>query len=66
MHAESGQIPPQSLAYAVHDRSEVHDGACREPTGPLSTTESLQRPGERIDEMSTQAAGSSALVEAKS
>jgi hypothetical protein len=68
MHAESGHIPPGSrtrLVDAVLDLPEVQDSVRLEATVPLGDTESLDRLRERTGDMTTHAAGSSALVNAE-
>ncbi len=67
LHAESGHLPPgsrASLVDAILDMPELENAAHLEATVPLGDTESLQRLRERTDDMSTRAAGSSALVDA--
>jgi len=68
IHAESGHIPPGSrtrLVDAVLDLPEVQDSVRLEATVPLGDTESLDRLRERTGDMTTHAAGSSALVNAE-
>lgn len=67
LHAESGHLAPGSrsdLVDAVLDLPEVQDSARLEATVPLGDSESLHRLRERTEDMTTRAAGSSALVEA--
>lgn len=67
LQAESGHLPPGSrsdLVDAVLDLPEVQDSAHLEATVPLGDSESLHRLRERTEDMSTRAAGSSAIVEA--
>ena len=67
LHAESGHLPVgsrASLVDAVLDLPELQGGTHLEATVPLGDAESLQRLRERTDDMSTRAAGSSALVDA--
>ena len=67
LHAESGHLPTGSrarLVDAVLDLPELHGSTHLEATVPLGDSESLQRLRERTDDMTTRAAGSSALVEA--
>jgi hypothetical protein len=67
LHAESGHLPAGSrakLVDAVLDLPELQGTAHLEATVPLGDTESLQRLRERTDDMTTRAAGSSALVDA--
>ena len=67
LHAESGHLAPGSrsdLVDAVLDLPEVQDSARLEATVPLGDSESLHRLRERTEDMTTRAAGSSALVKA--
>lgn len=67
LHAESGHLPTgsrASLVDAVLDMPELENTAHLEATVPLGDTESLQRLRERTNDMTTRAAGSSALVDA--
>jgi hypothetical protein len=65
--AASGHIPPGSrarLVDAVLDLPEVQDSPGLQATVPLGDAESLQRLRDRCEDMTTRAAGSSALVDA--
>ncbi len=67
LHAESGHIPPgrrAGLVDAVLDLPDVRDSQQLQAAVPLGDTESLQRLHERCHDMTTKAAGSTALVEA--
>ena len=67
LHAESGHLPTgsrASLVDAVLDMPELENTAHLEATVPLGDTESLERLRERTNDMTTRAAGSSALVDA--
>ena len=67
LHAESGHLPVgsgASLVDAVLDLLEVQGSTHMEATVPLGDAESLQRLRERTDDLTTRAAGSSALVDA--
>jgi hypothetical protein len=66
--AESGHLPVgsrASLVDAVLDLPELHGGTHLEATIPVGDSESLQRLRQRTDDMTTRAAGSTALVEAE-
>ena len=67
LHAESGHLPVgsrASLVDAVLDLPELQGSTHLEATIPLGDAESLQRLRERTDDMSTRAAGASALIDA--
>jgi hypothetical protein len=67
LRAESGHIPPgsrASLVDAVLDLPELQAGTRLEAAFPLGDSESLHRLQERCEDVRTQAAGVSALVEA--
>ena len=67
LRAESGHLPVGSranLVDAVLDLPELHGSPHLEATVPIGDAESLQRLRERTDDLSTRAAGSSALVDA--
>jgi len=67
LHASSGHVPPGSRARLVDgvlDLPEVRAGPRLEATVPLGDSESLDRFRERCDDVSTRAAGSTALVDA--
>jgi hypothetical protein len=67
LHKEPGHVPPGSssrLVDAVLDLPEVRDSTRLEATVPLGDAESLLRLRERCDDVTTHAAGSSALVDA--
>jgi hypothetical protein len=66
-HAESGHLPTgtrRDLVDAVLDLPEVHNSDHLQATVPMGDTESMDRLRERTTDMSTRAAGSSALVDA--
>lgn len=68
LHAESGHLPVgsrASLVDAVLDLPELHGGTHLEATIPLGDAESLQRLRQRTQDMTTRAAGSTALIEAE-
>lgn len=68
LQAESGHLPVGSrarLVDAVLDSPELQGSAHLEASVPLGDAESLQRLGERTDDMTIRAAGSSALVDAE-
>jgi hypothetical protein len=65
--AAAGHILPGSrarLVDAVLDLPEVQDSPGLQATVPLGDSESLQRLRDRCEDMTTRAAGSSALVDA--
>lgn len=67
LHAVAGHLPPGSrgsLVDAVLDLPEVRGNRRLEVTVPLGDAESLLRIQERCADMTTRAAGASALVEA--
>src|SRR6478609_595397 len=67
LHAQAGHLPPgsrASLVDAVLDLPEVQHSDHLQATVPLGDSESLQRLHDRCADMTTRAAGSSALVEA--
>jgi hypothetical protein len=67
LHASSGHVPPGSRAALVDgvlDLPEVQDGSRLEATVPLGDGESLDRFRERCANVSTRAAGCTALVDA--
>jgi hypothetical protein len=67
LHAESGHLPTGSrarLVDAVLDLPELQSSGHLEATVPLGDAESLHRLRERTDDMTTRAAGGSALVDA--
>jgi hypothetical protein len=67
LQAESGHLPVgsrASLVDAVLDLPELQGSTHLEATVPLGDSESLQRLEERTNDMTTRAAGSSALVDA--
>jgi hypothetical protein len=66
-HANSGQLPPgtrRDLVDAVLDLPDVRNSDHLRATVPLGDTESLDRLRERTTDMSSRAAGSTALVDA--
>jgi hypothetical protein len=68
LHAESGHLPVgsrASLVDAVVDLPELHGGTHLEATIPLGDSESLQRLRQRTHDMTTRAAGSTALIDAE-
>lgn len=68
LHVESGQHPPgtrASLVDAVLDLPEVQDSARVEVTVPLGDAESLHRLQQRCEDVTTRAAGATALVDAE-
>jgi hypothetical protein len=68
LHAESGHLPVgsrASLVDAVLDLPELQGGTHLKATIPLGDTESLQRLRQRTQDMTTRAAGSTAIVEAE-
>jgi len=67
LHAASGHIAPGSrakLVDSVLDLPEVREGSRLEASVPIGDGESLDRFRERCDDVSTRAAGSSALLDA--
>jgi hypothetical protein len=67
LHAASGHIVPGSRARLVDcvlDLPEVRDGGRLEASVPIGDGESLDRFRERCADVSTRAAGSSALLDA--
>lgn len=68
LRAASGHIAPgsrASLVDAVMDLPEVQESSRLEAAVPLGDSESLERLRERAEDVTTRAAGASALVEAK-
>jgi hypothetical protein len=68
LHAESGHLPVgsrASLVDAVVDLPELHSSTHLEATIPLGDSESLQRLRQRTHDMTTRAAGSTALIDAE-
>src|SRR5664279_3659136 len=66
LHAESGHLPPGSrsdLVDAVLDLPEIQDREHLAATVPLGDSESLHRLQDRCDDVTTRAAGATALVE---
>jgi hypothetical protein len=67
LHAESGHLPTGSrarLVDAVLDLAELRGNDHLEATVALGDAESLHRLRERTDDMTTRAAGCSALIDA--
>ncbi len=67
LHAEAGHLPVgtrASLVDAVLDLPELQGSTHLEATVPLGDAESLQRLRERTDNLTTRAAGASALIDA--
>jgi hypothetical protein len=67
LHAEAGHLAVgtrASLVDAVLDLPELQGSTHLEATVPLGDAESLQRLRERTDNMTTRAAGASALIDA--
>ncbi len=67
LHAASGHVAPghrADLVDAVVDSPEVQESSRLEATIPLGDTETLDRLRERTEETTSQAAGSTALVDA--
>lgn len=66
LHAASGHVAPgrrAELVDAVVDLPEVQESARLEATIPLGDTETLDRLRERTEDMTSRAAGSTALVD---
>jgi hypothetical protein len=67
LRAEAGHVAPGSrakLVDSVLDLPEVQEGGRLEATVPIGDGESLDRFRERCDDVSTRAAGASALLDA--
>jgi hypothetical protein len=67
LHAQAGHLPPgsrASLVDAVLELPEVEQSDHLQVTVPLGDSESLHRLQDRCDDVTTKAAGSTALVEA--
>jgi hypothetical protein len=67
LHASSGHVAPgrrAELVDRVLDLPEVRDGSRLEASVPIGDGESLDRFRERCDDVTTRAAGSSALLDA--
>jgi hypothetical protein len=68
LHAEAGHIPPGSrarLVDAVLDLPDVQGTHHLQATVPLGDAESLHRLQDRCEDVTTKAAGSTALVDAE-
>lgn len=68
LHAESGHLPTGSrarLVDAVLDLPDLQGRTHLEVTVPLGDAESLQQLRERTNDLTTRAAGSTALVDAE-